>query len=61
MVRFQKASFMLSTPYLELGAAYAAKYVALATAFVASSSDDPEVASIAPGCFFVQQAPRTAR
>lgn len=52
MVRFQQASFMLATSYLELGAAYAAKYVALAAAYLARSSDDIEVASTAPKLLF---------
>ncbi|MGJ5208120.1 hypothetical protein [Bradyrhizobium sp. HKCCYLR20261] len=52
MVAFQQASYLLATSYLELGAAYAAKYVALAAAFVARTSDDQEVARTAPTMLF---------
>lgn len=52
MVHFQHTSYILATAYLDLGAAYAAKYVALAAAFVARSSDDQEVARTAPQMIF---------
>lgn len=53
MVRFQQASFMLANSYLELGAAYVAKYVAFAAAHLARTSEYLEVASTAPKMLFL--------
>lgn len=48
MARFQQASYLLARCYLELGLAFAAKNIALAAAYIASYSDEPEVAHTLP-------------
>ncbi len=52
MANSQRAMFLLANCYLELGFAYAAKNVAMAGAFVAKHSDDPEVAHTLPRLLF---------
>ncbi len=52
MARFQRATVVLANCYLELGLACAAKNVALAGAFIAKYSDDPEVAHTLPRLLF---------
>lgn len=52
MVEFQRATVLLSKSYLELGLAYAAKNVALAGAYLAFQSDDPEFAGTLPSLLF---------
>jgi len=52
MPRFQRATVVLANSYLELGLAYAAKNVALAGAFIAKYSDDPEVSHTLPRLLF---------
>lgn len=53
MADSQRAMFLLANCYLELGFAYSAKNVAMAGAFVAKYSDDPEVAHTLPRLLFV--------
>jgi hypothetical protein len=52
IVDFQRATLLLSDAYLELGFAYAAKNMALAGAYVARYSDDPEVMHTLPRMLF---------
>ncbi|MEC3910317.1 hypothetical protein U5A82_07415 [Sphingobium sp. CR2-8] len=45
---FQRATFLLSKSYLELGLAYAAKYMALVGSYLAQHSERPEVKAQLP-------------
>ncbi|WP_434622643.1 hypothetical protein [Azospirillum sp. B2RO_4] len=45
---FQRATFLLSRSYIEIGLAYAAKYIALAGSYLAKYSDKPNVATHLP-------------